>query len=79
VSSEADIEGLMSLGVPELVHFMTLSPAEKLKAIEELAAAGWSDFGISGATRLSVEQVRKIRGTSAPSVAASAQEPLRGV
>jgi hypothetical protein len=61
----------------ELLYFLLLSPAEQAQAIREMAAGGWSDYGIAGATRLSVEQVRKIRGTS--SGAGSAQEPLHGV
>ncbi len=61
----------------ELLYFLLLSPEAQARAICDIAADGWSDYGIAGATRLSVEQVRKIRGT--PSVPASAQEPLHGV
>jgi hypothetical protein len=50
---------------PELMHFLALSHEEQAAAIRNLAAQGWSDYGIAGATRLSVEQVRRIRRTSA--------------
>lgn len=61
----------------ELLHFLLLTPERQAEAIRDMAAQGWSDYGIAGATRLSVEQVRKIRG--AASAPASAQEPLHGV
>jgi hypothetical protein len=44
----------------ELAHFLLLSRAEQAGAIRRLATLGWSDFTISAATRLSVEQVRRI-------------------
>jgi hypothetical protein len=44
----------------ELVHFMLLAPTEQSGAIRRMAALGWSDYGIAAATRLSVEQVRRI-------------------
>lgn len=44
----------------ELYHFLVLSHAEQLAAIRRLAALGWSDHAIAAATRLSVEQIRRL-------------------
>jgi hypothetical protein len=44
----------------ELVHFLLLTQAEQAAAIRRLAAAGWSEYGIAAATRLSVEMVRRV-------------------
>jgi hypothetical protein len=46
----------------ELLHFLLLNQAEQFDAIRKMAKAGWSDYGIATATRLSVEQVRVIIG-----------------
>ena len=45
---------------PELAHFLSLTPAEQAAAIRRLAADGMSDTSIARATRLSVEQVRRV-------------------
>lgn len=50
----------MSLAPRELVHFLLLSPDEQAQAIRRLAALGWSENGIAHATRLSVEQIRRL-------------------
>ena len=44
----------------ELLHFLLLDPAQQAEAIRRMAAQGWSDHGIAAATRLSVEQVRRV-------------------
>ena len=44
----------------ELIHFLMLPPAEQANAIRRLARAGMSDSTIASATRLSIEQVRRI-------------------
>jgi hypothetical protein len=44
----------------ELIHFLLLPPEEQLAAIYRLHQLGWSDYGIASATRLSVEQVRRL-------------------
>lgn len=46
---------------PELVRFLALTREEQAAAIRDLASQGWSDRCIAGATRLSLEQVRKAR------------------
>jgi hypothetical protein len=43
-------------------HFLLLTPEEQASAICRLSRSGMSDHGISSATRLSVEMVRKIIG-----------------
>jgi DNA-binding NarL/FixJ family response regulator len=45
----------------ELMHFLALTDDERSAAILELAALGWSDYAIAGATRLSVEAIQAIR------------------
>lgn len=52
---------------PELQHFVALSADEQAAAILQLAAQGWSDYGIAGATRLSIEAIRAIRRGAAQS------------
>jgi hypothetical protein len=44
----------------ELIYFLLLPPAEQVNAIRRLAATGMSEHGIAAATRMSVEQIRKI-------------------
>ncbi len=46
----------------ELHHFLLLTHQQKVEAIRRLHALGWSDYGISHATRLSVEQIRRLLG-----------------
>lgn len=46
----------------ELIHFLLLTPEEQLAAIYRLHRLGWSDHGIAHATRLSVEQIRRLIG-----------------
>ncbi len=45
-----------------LFYFQLLSREEQCLAIAKLARQGFSDHGISAATTLSVEQIRKILG-----------------
>ena len=46
---------------PRELHFFTILTAEeKAAAVRRMASQGWSDHGIAAATRLSVEQVRRI-------------------
>jgi hypothetical protein len=44
----------------EIAHFLLLTQDEQASAILCLAAQGWSEYGIAAATRLSVEQVRRV-------------------
>jgi hypothetical protein len=44
----------------ELVHYLLLSEPEKRAAIRRMAANGWSHYGIASATRLAVEEVRRV-------------------
>ncbi len=46
----------------ELLYFALLDRDEQRAAILRLASAGYSDYGISAATRLSVEFVRGVIG-----------------
>jgi hypothetical protein len=46
----------------ELVHFCLLDREQQTKAIQRMAAQGWSDYTIATATRLSVEMVRRVIG-----------------
>jgi hypothetical protein len=49
----------------ETVHFRELTFQERKAAIVTLAADGMSDYGISAATGIAVEQVRAIIGERA--------------
>lgn len=42
------------------MHFLSLTQDEQTAAICKLAAQGWSEHGIAAATRLSVEQIRRV-------------------
>lgn len=44
----------------ELIHFLLLDRDQQAQAIRRMAALGWSEYGIASATRLSVEQVRRV-------------------
>ncbi|HLS81307.1 MAG TPA: hypothetical protein VK025_07880 [Steroidobacter sp.] len=46
----------------EMAHFLLLTHAQQIEAIRRLHALGWSDYGIASATRLSVEQIRRLLG-----------------
>lgn len=48
----------------ELAHFMILSRDEQEAAICRLARSGMSEYSIATATRLSVEQVRRVLGAT---------------
>jgi len=50
----------MSQPSPEMQHFWNLSAAEQEAAIKRLADSGLSDATMAAATKLSVEQVRRI-------------------
>jgi hypothetical protein len=44
----------------EMRHFESLSYDERCAAIHQLAQSGLSDYSIANATRLAVEQIRRI-------------------
>jgi uncharacterized protein YoaH (UPF0181 family) len=44
-----------------MAHFHSLTREQQADAVRRLAATGMSDFGISAATRLSVEQIRRVQ------------------
>ncbi|MGH8258287.1 MAG: hypothetical protein ACREUG_01200 [Steroidobacteraceae bacterium] len=44
----------------EFVHFLLLDREEQAAAIRRMASTGWSEGSIASATRLSIEQVRRI-------------------
>jgi hypothetical protein len=44
----------------ELMHFLLLPADQQAQVIRRMAAAGWSDQGLAAATRLSVEQIRRL-------------------
>ncbi len=51
----------MSQRIPrELVHFWLLTTDEQAGAIRRMATSGWPEYSIAAATRLSVEQIRRI-------------------
>lgn len=50
---------------PGMVNFIALSHSDQLAAIKQLAAAGMGEYAVAAATRLSVEEVRRIlKGTA---------------
>jgi hypothetical protein len=61
---------------PELQDFLALSAEQQAQVIRRMAAAGWSDQGIASATRLSVEQVRRVL---APAPSKEAHCPRSGI
>lgn len=48
-----------------MFYFELLSPEEKAKAIQRMAASGMSDHGIASACGLAVEQIRRLLGEAA--------------
>jgi DNA-directed RNA polymerase specialized sigma24 family protein len=46
----------------EMHYWLLLTPEEQRAAIQRLARSGVSDFGISAATGIAVEQVRTLIG-----------------
>jgi hypothetical protein len=56
----------MSTTPPELANFLRLTRAEQAAVIRQLAAAGMSDWALAHASRLSVEQIRRILGRGTP-------------
>lgn len=46
----------------ELHHFLLLPRQQQIEAIYRLHVSGMSDYGIASATRLSVEQIRRLLG-----------------
>jgi hypothetical protein len=44
----------------QLVHFCLLDREQQANAIRSMSAQGWSDYRIAAATRLSVEQIRRV-------------------
>lgn len=52
---------------PGLRNFLALSHADQLAAMKQLAASGMGEYAIAAATRLSVEEVRRIlKGPACP-------------
>jgi hypothetical protein len=45
---------------PELANFLSLTAAQQAAAIRRLAAGGMSEHSIAAATKLSVEQIRRV-------------------
>ena len=45
-------------------HFQALSHTDQIAAIKQLAHQGMSPYAIAAATRLSVEEVKRILGAS---------------
>jgi hypothetical protein len=45
-----------------MAHFHKLTRQEQAQAIHHLAAEGWSEYGISHATQLAIEQIRRVLG-----------------
>jgi hypothetical protein len=45
-----------------MAHFHQLTRQEQARAIRHLAAEGWSEYGISHATELAIEQIRRVLG-----------------
>jgi hypothetical protein len=54
-----------------MLYFAMLDQDEQRAAIRRLAASGFSDYGVSAATGLAVEQVRAIIGEKKAEAAAS--------
>jgi hypothetical protein len=54
----------------QLNHFLLLTRGEQETAIRRLAASGMNDYAIASATRLTVEQVRRILAATAELVRA---------
>ncbi len=52
----------MNAQAGRLDHFLALSDAEQIAAIQRLAAAGMSDYDLAAACSISVEQVRRLIG-----------------
>ena len=50
----------MKADAARMHHWLSLSPEQQADAIRRLAALGWSEHGIAHATRLAVEQVRRL-------------------
>jgi hypothetical protein len=48
-----------------MAHFHTLTRQEQAHAIHRMAREGWSEYGISHATELAIEQVRRVLGERA--------------
>jgi hypothetical protein len=49
-----------------MAHFHTLTRQEQAEAIHRMAAEGWSEYGISHATQLAIEQIRRVLGDAVP-------------
>lgn len=58
----AALAGTDTSDAARMRHFHTLDRSRQAEAIRRLAATGMSDHGISHATQLSLEQVRRILG-----------------
>jgi hypothetical protein len=53
----------------ELHHFLLLDQEQQREAIRRMARQGWSETSIAHATRLSVEQIRRVLAEPAGSSA----------
>jgi hypothetical protein len=54
------VGGKLDLAAMGRLHFRILSRDQQAAAIRRLAASGMSDYGISHATGLAVEQIRRV-------------------
>jgi hypothetical protein len=54
------IGGALDLRAMQLMRFHSLERSQQCQAIHRLVASGMSEYGVSHATGLSIEQVRRI-------------------
>jgi hypothetical protein len=55
-----------AVGDRSVDYFRLLTPAEQAESIRRLATSGLTDYDIAAATRLHVEQVRRVIGPRRP-------------
>ncbi len=60
MTARSRIGGPLDLAALARLHFHALSHEEQTAAIRRMSADGMTDYGISHATGLAVEQVRRI-------------------
>lgn len=64
------IGGALDAAALSRLHFNVLDHEQQRQAIARLAATGMSDYGISHATGLAVEQVRRVLAEQQPATRA---------
>jgi len=57
-----NVGGQLDLAALARLFFTTMTRQQQAQAMRKMAAAGWSEFTISHATALSIEQVRRVLG-----------------